>query len=269
VIRRHPAGSLLPVTAEEALEPLGLHRLGPAELRQVDGAAALQTRVDRKYLLPVEYAGRFVEVLAPTHHVLSIDGRRATTYATVYYDSPDWVSYRAHAQGRRRRWKARTRLYSEDLICRLELKTKGVATTVKNALDLPASQFGRLDAMGRAFLAGAGADAGVQVPVERLAPGVRIDYVRATLADLASGTRVTVDGALVGSLDGRVVRLREDLVVVETKGGRRPALADRVLLEHAVHPTSLSKYGAVVTALEPGLPGHPWRRVVRDFFRCV
>ena len=91
---------------------LGLDALRGATLAEVDAAAALQHRVDRKYLLPIAVAAHLVASLADTHRVLDIDGRRTTDYRSTYFDTPGLLAWRAHAQGRRHRWKVRTRLYA-------------------------------------------------------------------------------------------------------------------------------------------------------------
>jgi VTC domain len=254
---------------DRVLSVLDLWRLRTATLAEVDAAAALQTRVDRKYLVPAEVAQTLVGELAGSHHVLSVKGRVSTSYASTYFDLPGFQSYRAHVQGRRRRWKVRTRLYVEDGLCRLELKTKdNRGQTVKVAHTQPAPAFGTFTESGRGFLADRLASEALDVPVGALRPGVRIDYARATLCDLDGGTRVTVDGGLVASLRGRVVRISPHHVLVETKGGLRPAPADLLLLRHGVRPTSVSKYGVTLSMLEPGLPASPWRRLARRHF-CV
>lgn len=253
---------------DRVLAVLDLWRLPEASLAQVDGAAALQTRVDRKYLVPAAVAHGLVGELAGSHHVLRVKGRFSTSYASQYFDLADWDSYRAHVQGRRRRWKVRSRVYLEDGLCRLELKTKDPrGLTVKKARTEHAASFGTITGDGRAFLAERLADERLDVPVAALRPGVRIDYARATLCDLEGGTRVTVDGGLVASLGRRYVRISEDHVLVETKGGLRPAPADLVLARRGVRPVSVSKYGVSLSLLRPELPGAQWRRLARNHFR--
>src|SRR5512139_3239236 len=92
---------------------LGLPLLRGATLAQVNAAAALQHRVDRKYLVPIVSARQLICALADSHHVLDLDGRRTTAYSTVYFDTRWLHAWRAHVQGRRHRWKVRTRLYAE------------------------------------------------------------------------------------------------------------------------------------------------------------
>jgi hypothetical protein len=166
----------------------------------------------------------------------------------------------------------RSRVYLEDGLCRLELKTKDPrGLTVKKARTESAASFGVITGGGRQFLAERFADERLEVPVGALRPGVRIDYARATLCDLAGGTRVTVDGGLVASLGRRYVRIAQDHVLVETKGGlrprapRRPARVGEQVRRLAVAPAARAARGALAPDGAHALPGRqlltcaPWR----------
>lgn len=108
-------------------ERLRLAQLAPVDLATVMAVAPLARRVDRKYLVPAPDAARLVAALAGTHRVLRIGGRRSTTYRSTYLDTDDLLLCRAHLQGRRLRWKARSRLYVEDGLCRFEVKVRARA----------------------------------------------------------------------------------------------------------------------------------------------
>src|SRR5699024_10298345 len=87
--------------------------------------AALQTRVDKKFLLtPVQFA-EFTDRLGAEFSVMEIDGIRSFQYRSTYFDTSDFEQYRAHRQGRRRRYKVRSRTYVESKLCMFEIKTKG------------------------------------------------------------------------------------------------------------------------------------------------
>ncbi|WP_329154235.1 polyphosphate polymerase domain-containing protein [Streptomyces sp. NBC_01456] len=250
-------------------ERLGLDALRDASLAEIDAAAALQHRVDRKYLVPADSAARLVAVLADTHRVLEIGGRRTTDYRSTYFDTADLAAWRAHVQGRRRRWKVRTRLYAEDRLCRIEVKTKdGRGATVKHALAVDAEAYGRLDVGSRAavFVDRMLGDNRTAVTAADLAPAGEVRYVRAALADLEAGTRVTLDALLACHRDDRTAALDPGYVLIETKGGPRPAAADRHLLALGARPVSLSKYVIGLSLLVPGLPDNDVRRLARTRF---
>ncbi|MEV8037782.1 polyphosphate polymerase domain-containing protein [Streptomyces sp. NPDC086182] len=247
---------------------LGLSLPRGATLAEVDAAAALQHRTDRKYLVPLGLAHRLVEQLAGSHRILDLDGRRTTSYHSTYFDTPQLGAWRAHVQGRRRRWKVRTRLYAEDRLCRVEVKTKdGRGATVKHALRAPAAEYGRLSARAARFLDEVLAGSSIPVRAADLVATTEIRYLRAALADLDHGTRVTLDGVLTCHDGDRSAVLDPDFVLVETKGGVRPAPADRMLLDLGVRPVSLSKYLVGQSLLTPGLPDNDVRRLARTRFR--
>ncbi|MEU6548690.1 VTC domain-containing protein [Streptomyces sp. NPDC046915] len=246
---------------------LGLSALRGATLAEVDAAAALQYRTDRKYLVPLDQARAFVHLLADRHHVLDLTGRRTTSYLSTYFDTEQLASWHAHVQGRRRRWKVRTRLYAEDGLCRVEVKTKdGRGATVKHALRVAAAAYGALGLEAGAFVDEVLGRSGIPVTAAELSPAAEIRYVRAALADLGHGTRVTLDGALTCHHGDRTAALDAGHVLVETKGGVRLASADRMLLRLGARPMSLSKYIVGQSLLTRGLPDNDVRRLARTHF---
>jgi hypothetical protein len=105
-------------------ELTGLDALPRITLAEVLAAASATTRVDRKYLVPVERVEAFLAEAPASLRLLTIGDRLSTGYRSTYFDTADLLTCRAHVQGRRRRWKARSRLYVEDGLCRLELKVR-------------------------------------------------------------------------------------------------------------------------------------------------
>ena len=151
----------LPVHRAPALDRVGLASLRPASLAEVDAVAARQDRVDRKYLVPARVAADLVDELAGSHHLLRVKDRLTSYYRSLYFDLVDWSSIRGQLQGRRRQWKVRCRLYTQDAFCRLEVKAKdGRGRTVKHALSVDPAEFGTLTPTGAEFVADRLAGAG-------------------------------------------------------------------------------------------------------------
>ena len=231
------------------------------------GAPAL-TRVDRKYLVPLDAVQQVLDRLGPAWAVLALPPvpggdpvRRTTHYRSTYVDGPDLETVRAHVQQRRRRWKARSRLYVEDGLCRTEVKAKdGRGRTVKTVVEADPAEHGRLTAEGRAFLVAVLAGHGIAVDAERLRPSVDVAYERTTLARLDDHpARMTLDWGVTarplrvpGGTDDAVWVDREH-VLVETKGDLRPGDADRLLTGLGHRPVSFSKYAAAASLLHPGI----------------
>lgn len=269
-----PPDPLLPPSpgfADGVLAVLDLDRLGTIGADEVEAPAAAPCRVSRTYLVPSRTAHATLYALRHTHQVLTVDGGRAATYASQYFDTPTWDSWRTHADGNGTRWAVRTRLCLEEQVCRVEYATEvGVdgtaAQTVEHGLPVPVSQFWWLASDTRLFLHNRCGTDGLDVDVAQLRPVVRIDFVRASLWNTSEGTHLTVDGGLVGSHDGRIVRLQADHVLVRTSGGARPGLADRLLRQHGARESAVSPYGDILARLEPSLPGHRWSSVAGKHF---
>ncbi|WP_448060527.1 polyphosphate polymerase domain-containing protein [Cellulomonas hominis] len=138
-----------------------LARLAPISLVELTEHAGLQTRVDRKYVLPATALTALLADLPADTRVLQIGADRGFGYESVYFDTRDLTSYRLAAHRGRRRFKVRTRTYLESGTCWLEVKTRGArGTTVKQRRPHePAARAHVGD--GRQFVADALAEAGV------------------------------------------------------------------------------------------------------------
>ncbi|NNU26462.1 polyphosphate polymerase domain-containing protein [Isoptericola sediminis] len=247
---------------------LVVDHLAPVSLDELNVEAALQTRVDRKYVLTAAEATDLVDALDPATRVLEIDGGRTFTYSSTYLDTPDLVTFHQAARRRRRRFKVRTRTYVDTGGTFLEVKTRAArgvtvkercpATDVADDLDAEAAEFVD-DRLAAARLAAP--------PSSALRPVLRSRYRRTTL--LTPDARVTLDTALTWQLvpghdDERGTADVGDLVVVETKAGTAPSSVDRLLWRSGHRPDRLSKYATGLAVLRPDLPDHPWRRLRRE-----
>lgn len=239
-----------------------LDAVRPIELAELQSHAELLERVDRKYLVPVRFVPRLVEDLAETHRVLTIAGRTSTGYETRYFDTPDLRCVRDHIQGRRRRYKVRSRLYLEDSLCRVEVKLKGSRDeTVKSQLDVAADDHGVLTPDVRTFIATMLRQGGIDVPAG-LAPSLALDCRRSTLADTHHGVRVTIDTELTCRHRGGRFWLNPDYVVIETKGSAKAGRADLLLRAARYRPQAFSKYTAAGCLLTPDIPHNSVHRLL-------
>lgn len=235
------------VRSAAALEPIGL--------AEVEDAAHLQTRVDRKYVVPIEVADRLVAEAVPHGRVLTIDGRTGFGYESVYFDTDDLAAYRGAAGQRRRRFKVRTRTYLDSGHTVLEVKTRsGRGETVKERMphDTEATV---LDRSSIAFIE---ERVGDLVGVRELGPTLTTRYRRTTVVDAGVPMRMTIDTDLRCS-DGLDEVGLEGLAIVEVKSEGRPTPADRWLWAAGRRPVAISKYAVGLAALR-GLPANRWRR---------
>lgn len=235
-------------------------------LAEVTETADLQTRTDRKYLVPVADFRRMIDWLDEGLAVLEIAGLRTFGYESVYFDTPQLQAYHDHASGRRRRFKVRTRTYLDSAQCALEVKTEGGrGETVKERTDYDMADRYRLTEAASELAA---VQIGSQSTAQRLQLALTTRYARTTIVDLVGRSRMTCDvdlrftgGAGTGAGSGPTA-----MVLVESKTAGAASRADRLLWHLGHRPIGLSKYCAGLAVLDPTLPANRWNRVLRRHF---
>ena len=288
------AAASAPRAPQAAPTALSTEHLDTTTLAELNSAAGLLTRVDRKYLVPLESAQDLVNGLAPHTQVLAIDERRRFSYSSTYFDTLGLEAFMLAARKRRRRFKVRTRTYLDSGLCFLEVKTRGArGSTVKRRMGYHADDASRLTGPGRAFVAACLASTGVTGSATAhdvsaaLRPVLATTYQRTTLHLPSAQARATIDTALTwqrlgpavstGTVTGppapRPARLAEainegepvavaDIAVVETKNPATPSPADRALWDAGYRPTRISKYATGMALLHPELPANRWYRTL-------
>jgi hypothetical protein len=262
-----PEGVVPEVPANERAVHDATQLMRPTTLEDLMSRAALLVRVDRKYFVPVETFREFAARVSADFVVLDIEGRRLFHYESVYFDTPDLAMYRAHIQGRRRRFKLRTRTYADSGLCMLEVKLKGPhAMTVKERMPHAPARRRGLDPAALAFAAGAVYDSyGLPLP-ECLGPVLTTSNLRATFASITDAARFTCDvNVTCRDVSGEVSQ-RDDHVLVETKAGSSGSLADRTLRDLGVRPAPISKYCIGVAVTHPEVASNAWHRTLRRYF---
>ena len=281
------------LTAASTTRPLDTGPLFSTTLEDLNSAASLLTRVDRKYLVASSAAQNVVDALTGRALVLDIDGRRSFSYASTYFDTPGLDSYLQAARKRRHRFKIRTRSYLDAGLTFLEVKTRGPrGATIKQRLDYRAADADRLTEEGIDFvveclapLTGSAQEA--RRTAQSLRPVMATTYRRTTLHLPDDDARATIDtdlawtalaprsGASSGSSSttgaGRTrptvvgrgaSRAAGPFAVVETKNPARHSPTDRYLWAAGHRPSRISKYATGMAALHPELPANKWHRLL-------
>ncbi len=281
------------LTAASTTRPLDTGHLFSTTLEDLNSAASLLTRVDRKYLVASSAAQNVVDALTGRALVLDIDGRRSFSYASTYFDTPGLDSYLQAARKRRHRFKIRTRSYLDSGLTLLEVKTRGPrGATIKQRLDYRAADADRLTEEGIDFvveclapLTGSAQEA--RRTAQSLRPVMATTYRRTTLHLPDDDARATIDtdlawtalaprsGASSGpssttgagrtrpTVVGRgASRAAGPFAVVETKNPARHSPTDRYLWAAGHRPSRISKYATGMAALHPELPANKWHRLL-------
>lgn len=227
---------------------------------------ALRTRVDRKYVVARESFVAIAAALPDSFGVLEIAGRRSFSYETVYYDSPTLEAYRAHLQGRRRRYKARSRHYVDSGLHRFEVKLKGSrGETVKHQMPYRPEDHGRVNDKARVFLAAHLAEAYPGVEIPELEATVATSYRRTTLSHGAE--KVTCDFDLSFSDGGaEVPGLDPRYLIIESKVERGLGAVDHHLRRLGVQPVTCSKYCVGVGLLREDVKVNELRWLINRYF---
>lgn len=228
--------------------------------------AELQHRVDRKYVLAKDVFAHWLGMLGRNVRALEIDGRRSFGYESIYFDTPDLLTFRQHRQGRRRRYKIRTRTYIDSGDCTFEVKLEGHrGATIKERQPHPVER--RAELTGSAMTQLAAVLGGHDLPVPAgLEPVQRLFYRRSTLFVPDVPARITCDVHLSYRSGEAQATGPDDQVIVEVKSatGRNHAVTSLTGL--GVRPVQISKY-CVGTALLTGANANRWHPVIKRYFR--
>lgn len=265
------------MTALAQSDPLaGLaYRMPAISLAEMNKQAALQTRMDRKYVLSVDQTADLVAWICQERQdaqVLEVEGERASLYDSMYYDTENLACFRMALQQNRRRFKVRTRRYVDSGDSFLETKTKsGAGKTVKHRIRWSDSWTLDDDEPGN-FLTESLADtpfvihhdaSGQPVAGIELIPALRTVYYRTTLLLPDDCARITLDqrlhwqdpsGSWVEATGG---------VILETKTSGSPSAVDRFLWDRRQRPIPSSKYSIGISLTHSALPTHRWTRATK------
>jgi hypothetical protein len=216
----------------------------------LNGKAAMLERLDNKYIVPADRLLPAFERFADLFEVLEIDGKRAFTYATDYFDDEGAQAYHDHHQGRRKRCKVRIRNYVDAGFSYLEVKLKDLRdATVKKRLKLARSTR-HLCHESLAFIDSCHAEM-YGTPLGRsLLPVIGMEYERITLVAREGGERMTIDTRIAFSAANAEREAAPDMFILETKSARGNGIADKILRAEHLHPTrNCSKYCVGMAAL--------------------
>lgn len=239
--------------------------LPPVNLVELNERAALQTRVDTKYLVFPSTLEAVLNDLGD-FEVLEIDGKRRFEYDSTYFDTSEWRNFRDHVQGRRRRFKARTRTYVDSDLCMFEIKLEGDdGVTQKKRWKHDLQEAGVLTPKAQSRIDRVLLDRMIY-GVYDLQPMLRVIYHRVTLVGKKRPIRVTIDSHLSWSHGDRFASGLDDRLLLEVKTPRIVDPMIRSLAAHGEYPVAMSKYCVGAALLHRELPRAPWDLLMRQHF---
>jgi VTC domain len=216
--------------------------LEPISLERLDESSAMRERVDTKYVVSLDRLPELIGELSGDYAALEIDGHRRFRYESVYFDTPGLRCFHDHVEGRRPRFKTRSRLYRETGACFFEVKVRD-DEMVKRQRPYDRESHGALDEGAQEFLDDTLRELTGEGAPDDMAPSLSTRYDRITLGAREGGERATMDLAVeLRTMDDRAASLRDGLALVETKSEAGGGRVDDLLRERGWEPVSISKY---------------------------
>lgn len=213
-----------------------MEQFEPISLEEMDGVK-LMNRMDSKYVFTRDQFERIMEEVRKYYRILEIEGKRASRYKTLYYDTPTLDLYYNHHRGKLNRYKIRHRTYVESNTGFLEVKFKSnKGRTIKNRIkkyDVPFSW----EDESEQFLNGI-----LPFQPKMLVPVLWINYNRHTLVSKSGKERVTIDLDLEFVRDDHTHKLN-NVVIAEVKQDKRESsVFAKVMKKYHIREGAISKY---------------------------
>ena len=209
-------------------------RLSLADLDRVK----LMNRIDSKFCLDKAILPAILNDIAGEYFVLEINDETILQYNTTYFDTVDDKMYLSHQNGKRNRYKIRTRKYviTDDNFLEIKFKTnKG--RTKKERINRCSGSV-TLGNEEKEFLA-----LGTPYSVDELEPKLYNVFNRITLVNRIFSERVTIDLVPLFENKYRNIQLNK-LVIIEIKQdkyGKASPIVD-VLKKYKIKNDGFSKY---------------------------
>ncbi len=216
-------------------------QFAPISLEDTNKSAKMLKRFDNKYVVDRDQFEEFLSLTLEDFKVLEIKKTRQFSYTSCYYDG-DYRCYFDHLQGKRRRFKVRTREYVDSGLMFFEVKLKGLrGQTDKHRIST--GKFSAETIVGEELkLLTAAYEENYKVDYAyNLKPALIVDYRRCTLV-----VRVTIDFSLAFTpfkADEEKIQIGENFIIIETKSSNGKGLADEVMKRMGIRQASkCSKY---------------------------
>ncbi len=250
-------------------EPLAAPAWRTISLAELNVRAPLLDRAEHKYVVDERDLPGVLDELRPFFDVLEIDGIDDFTYDTVYFDTVERMTYRQHAQGRRRRVKIRSRRYVDTPdLCFFEVKLKGQrGRTIKERMPYAPADHGTVTADAAAFVESAVERTYGEPFPHRIVPSLAMRYRRRTLVGREAPERVTIDRSLQFTHPAHQRGVRATApAIIEVKSPDGRGIADRVIRSTGRSPEPCSKYCVGLNLTDRDLTYNTFNRTLRRHF---
>ena len=209
------------------------------------------------------------DAAAAGYRALVVEGKKQSTYTSVYYDTDGLRMFLDHHNRHLVRQKVRTRTYVDSGETFLEIKRKNNhGRTKKKRMEIPAAElmdFGA-DAAACQYLA-----AKSWFTEDQLSPVLDTRFRRITLVNPAKTERLTIDTELcfTNFRTGKETDLQDAVIIELKQDGRTESRMKGILLERRIKPVRVSKYCIAVTLTDPSVKSNRFKVKVRTIEKTI
>ena len=216
-------------------EEVILNSFQPISLKQMD-EVKLMNRTDTKFVLNRSFFNKILPDLANSYRVLEIEGKRLSSYKTLYYDTEGFQLFLDHHNGKGNRFKIRIRNYVESNLFFLEIKNKFKGRTDKKRTKVEDFEIELTEKSANYINKVVGKEL-------KVVPKLWNSFQRITLVNTKEIERLTLDLNLTFNWNDKV-RAFEHVVIAELKqeNVNRNSLFYNLMKSHGVRANSMSKY---------------------------
>lgn len=196
----------------------------------------LMNRIDTKFAFNKETLIEVLKSMAEHYFVLEIDGRKAMTYESQYFDEKDFTFFKDHHRKKQNRYKVRIRNYVESKLFFFEIKHKNKGRTDKHRVTT--------DGFHHEFHENELLLMNQEIHKDyNLYPKLSNSFKRITMVHKTNTERLTLDFDLTFKNDDRNVSM-DGLVIAELKQERLDRFSPfySKMKEMGYRPYRLSKY---------------------------
>lgn len=242
-----------------------LASLEPISLAEMDGVKLLN-RFDRKYIIPVHRLPDIFPLLKDRYSILEINGRRAFSYLTTYFDTSDYRFYKDHHNRVSGRIKVRSRTYRESNLHFFEIKMKRNNQTKKYREKLAVAHAELSDKQRKKIRSI------YQKELNNpLKPALLNSYTRITLVNKDKTERCTIDLDLAFRNPDEPAQeiCVDDIAIIELKQSKTSIFNGIAasLRSKRIQPSGISKYVLGLIRLHPEIKHNSFKPLLHNIDR--
>jgi len=222
-----------------------LNQFEPISLKEMD-SVKLMDRTDTKFTFTENELEKVLSMVKEDYRVLEIEGKRQSSYKTLYYDTDNLKMYLNHHNGHLNRYKIRHRTYVDSNTGYLEVKYKNnKGRTIKERIKKKITPLNWEKDTGDFLLE--------KTPYspDMLKPTLWVNYKRITLVSKNNTERVTIDVDLE-FINDNITESLNSLVIAEVKLDKKsPSVFLSKMKELHIREGSISKYCMGIALTKP------------------